>query len=84
MTQHPEGRKLLCEALYLYGVMLLLLELIMPGPVRERIIVFYYRHHGQMTIPTIQDAVKMFRTTGYSELKRPLNYPEEFFARSPI
>ena len=33
-----EGRKLLCEVVYLYGMMLILMERHIQGPVRERIV----------------------------------------------
>jgi len=34
----------MCEALYLYGVMLLLMDMRIPGVARERMIVSYYRY----------------------------------------
>jgi WASH complex subunit strumpellin len=44
VLQDEEGRQLMCEALYLYGVMLLLMDLRIPGFVRERMLVSYYRY----------------------------------------
>jgi len=80
-----EGRQLMCEALYLYGVMLLLLDLRIPGPTRERMIVSYYRYKGAATIPNIDEVCKMCRRTGYrAGGKRPKNYPEEYFSRFTI
>lgn len=38
-----DGRQLMCEALYLWGTMLLLLDELIPGPARERLIVAYFR-----------------------------------------
>jgi WASH complex subunit strumpellin len=39
-----EGKQLMCEALYLYGCMLLLMDIRIPGVARERMIVSYYRY----------------------------------------
>ena len=41
-----EGKRLMCESLYLYGVMLLLTDRLIPGPVRERLIVAHFRAKG--------------------------------------
>jgi hypothetical protein len=38
-----DGKRLMCEALYLLGVMYLFLDLKIPGPAREALIVAYYR-----------------------------------------
>ena len=40
------GKQLMCEALYLYGTMLLLLEERIPGAVREKIMIAAYRYRG--------------------------------------
>lgn len=73
-----------CEALYLYGVMLLVVDYLFPGLVRERIIVAHHRYAGQKASSdtNIDDVCKLLRSTGYSSLpgtKRPLNYPEDYF-----
>lgn len=41
-----EGKQLICEAFYYFGVMLLLMDQLIEGPVRERIILCYYRNKG--------------------------------------
>ena len=46
MFQIVIGKQLISEAFYLFGVMLLLMDRIIEGPIRERIIVFYYRCKG--------------------------------------
>jgi WASH complex subunit strumpellin len=38
-----EGRMLLCEAVWLYGVILMMLERLLPGPIRERLIIAHFR-----------------------------------------
>ena len=43
-----DGRQLMSEALYLWGTMLLLLDELVPGPARERLIVAYFRCGGDM------------------------------------
>ena len=39
-----DGKQLMTEAIYLYGVMLLVMDITIPGIVRERLIVCYYRY----------------------------------------
>ena len=81
-----DGRQLLCEGLYLYGVMLLMLDSKLPGCVRERLIVAHYRHKGEGAAVGIADLAKLCRDTGYRHgaAKRPANYPEEYLARFPV
>ncbi|ESP05218.1 hypothetical protein LOTGIDRAFT_180993 [Lottia gigantea] len=87
---NDDGKQLMCEALYLYGVMLLLIDIKFEGIVRERILVSYYRYSAQKSAATdssIDDVCKLLRSTGFSNLpgaKRPPNYPESFFNRVPI
>jgi len=76
--QEVEGKQLLCEALYLYGNMLLLLEEKFPGPVREKMLVIIYRHNGEGRLINIQEVCKLCRSTGYipgPQGKRPKSYP---------
>ncbi len=49
----------------LYGCMLLLLDVRIAGPCRERLIVAYYRYKGAGTIPNVDAVVKLCRSTGY-------------------
>uniref|UniRef100_A0A7S3YNZ3 WASH complex subunit strumpellin n=1 Tax=Lotharella globosa TaxID=91324 RepID=A0A7S3YNZ3_9EUKA len=80
-----EGKQLMAEALYLYGCMLLLLDLRVPGLARERMLISYYRYKGAATIPNIDEVCKLCRSTGYSPTgRRPAKYPEEYFARIKI
>ena len=44
LLQHCHGRQLLCELLYLYGTILILLDLYIPGPIRERLIIAKHRY----------------------------------------
>jgi WASH complex subunit strumpellin len=65
-----ESRQLMCEALYLLGVQLLIIDEHIPGPVRERCIVAYYRYcaggghlgHGHSNV---DDVCALMRATGY-------------------
>ncbi|UYV65165.1 KIAA0196, partial [Cordylochernes scorpioides] len=71
-----------CEALYLCGVILLLVDQKIEGVVRERMLVAYYRFSGQRSTSdsNIDDVCKLLRSTGFvSNGKRPPNYPEEYF-----
>lgn len=72
------------EALFLYGVMLLVVDMKMEGPVRERMLVAFHRYSTQQTNvdSNIDDVCKLLRSTGYLRtpvIKRPPKYPEDFF-----
>jgi WASH complex subunit strumpellin len=81
------GRQLVCEGLYLIGVMLLMLDMKVSGPVRERMLVAQYRHKGEGSVP-LSELAKLCRDSGYRHdvpsAKRPANYPEEYLARFTI
>jgi len=89
VLEHDEGKQLMCEALYLYGVLLILLDVKIEGSVRERIVITYYRHKGQASIESIDDICTLVKATGYSHTvtdryglpRRPPGYPEEYFCR---
>ncbi|XP_046735927.1 WASH complex subunit 5 isoform X3 [Diprion similis] len=79
-----EGKQLMCEVVYLYGVMLLLVDLHFEGPIRERLLVSYYRYNVQHISTTrVDDVCVLLRSTGFSNapFKRPANYPEAYFKR---
>mmetsp|Transcript_48745 Transcript_48745/g.137163 ORF Transcript_48745/g.137163 Transcript_48745/m.137163 type:complete len:392 (+) Transcript_48745:260-1435(+) len=87
VLQDVDGKQLMCECLYLYGAMLLLLERHMPGPMREKIVIAVMRHQGEMSLEHHEDVCKLIRSTGYdpnSTDKHPKNYPENFFSRFAI
>lgn len=76
-----------CEALYLYGVMLLVVDLYIPGEIRERLLVSFYRYSSkqQHRDSNFDDVCKLMSSTGfYNGTKRPLNYPEVYFRRIEI
>ena len=88
-----EIRTLFCESVFNAGVMLLLVDRLIPGPTREKLIVSYYRYKGQSTIPHFQEIYKLFASTGYfpptsfSEPKdetRPKKYPVDYFKRCDL
>ncbi|XP_008550175.1 WASH complex subunit 5 [Microplitis demolitor] len=84
---NEEGKQLMCEAVYLYGVMLLLVDHQFEGHVRERLLVSYYRYNAQRSSSTrVDDVCTLLRSTGFSKssAKRPANYPEDYFGRVPI
>lgn len=61
------GRQLLCEAVYLYGLILLLMDRFIPGPVRERIIVAFFRYCGKEgNLINIDQVCKLCRATTYN------------------
>ncbi|XP_064546230.1 WASH complex subunit homolog 5 [Drosophila montana] len=70
VLQDEEGKQLLCESLYLYGVILLVLDLHIPGDVRERLLIAYYRYSGGDATPSgdesnIHDVCLLLRSTGF-------------------
>ncbi|XP_034105437.1 WASH complex subunit homolog 5 [Drosophila albomicans] len=70
VLQDEEGKQLLCESLYLYGVILLVLDFHIPGDVRERLLIAYYRYSGGDATPSgdesnIHDVCLLLRSTGY-------------------
>uniref|UniRef100_A0A3Q2YBW3 WASH complex subunit 5 n=1 Tax=Hippocampus comes TaxID=109280 RepID=A0A3Q2YBW3_HIPCM len=86
---NEDGKQLLCEALYLYGVMLLVIDQKIEGDVRERMLVSYYRYSAARSSAdsNMDDICKLLRSTGFSSqpgARRPANYPESYFHRVPI
>lgn len=63
--------------------MLILLDMKIPGPARERMLMSYLRYKGAGEIPNIDEVCKLCRNTGFvpGAKKLPPNYPTEFFAR---
>ena len=62
--QEKEGKRLLIEAFYNYGVMLLLLDRLIPSVARERIMVCYVRYKGAFGTETTIQVAKMCKNTG--------------------
>jgi WASH complex subunit strumpellin len=80
-----DGKQLVSESLYLYGVMLLLLEERIPGYVRERMLVCMVRDRGESSMNDFDEVCKLCRSTGYiPKVKKPRNHPESLFARFTI
>ena len=86
-------RALFCESVFSIGIMLLLVDRLIPGPVREKLIMSYYRYNGDTTIPHFNEIFKLFERTGYlppapitdeKEEKRPQNYPLDYFKRCDL
>ena len=86
-------RPLFCESVFSVGIMLLLVDKLIPGPVREKLIMSYYRYNGLSTIPHFNEIYKLFERTGYlppapitdeKEEKRPPKYPVDYFKRCDL
>lgn len=96
LFQDAEGCQLICEVLYLYAVMLIVLDIHIPGTVREKLLVSYYRYHSQNSDSSIDDICKFCRSTTYNPVEIPntsiihfqphtsKGYPESFFSRVPL
>lgn len=84
-------RHIFCESIFTAGVMLLLVDRLIPGQIREKLMVSYYRYKGQTTIPHFKEMAELFKVSGYSPSPkgpndckgeiRPTKYPVDFFAR---
>ncbi len=62
------------EMFYLYGVMLLLMDRLIPGPVREKLVVAYYRYKGSnQEIEHLNEVSKLTAKTGFLPAKNPLD-----------
>ena len=93
ILSHKEIRPVFVESVFSAGVMLLLVDRLIPGPIREKLIVSYYRYKGQSTIPHFQDIFQLFAQTGYypptslsnprDEIK-PKKYPVDYFKRCKL
>lgn len=82
---NQDGKQLMSEALYLVGVLLLVIDQKIEGPIRERMLVSYYRYSAQRSTSdsNFDDLVHLFACTGFSPStgKKPLFYPEDYFKR---
>lgn len=81
---NEDGKQLMCEALFLCGVILLVVDQKIDGIVRERMLVAYYRYSAQRSSDesNFDDVCKLLRSTGFSPgCKRPANYPDDYFRR---
>lgn len=77
-----DGKQLLCECMYNFGVMLLLLDRLIPAYSRERILVSYYRYKGQSAIENVKDIFLLCKNTGYNPASVfPKQYPVKYFER---
>lgn len=64
--------------------MLLVVDLYIPGLVRERLLVSFYRYNSKQA-HGIDLVCKLLRSTGFiNGQKRPEKYPENYFARVPL
>ena len=71
VLQDMHGKQLMCECLYLYGTMLLLLEHHIPGHIRERIVIAVVRNCGENSLDRFEDVSKLIRSTGYAREPSP-------------
>lgn len=86
----PEGKCLIVECLYNYGVMLLLLDRLIPSIARERLIVCYVRYMNNSASHLSTKVAKLCKATGYSYDKTsgasviPEQYPAQYFKRFKV
>lgn len=75
---NEEGCQLMCEALYLYGVMLFVSELYVPGSTRERLLVSYYRYNLNKS-QSFDEVCQLFNSS-----EKGIGYLDKVFSRIPI
>ena len=73
------------ESLFLYGMMLMITDFKIEGPIRERMLVAFHRYStNEASVDSnIDDVCKLLRGTGFQRLpvpRRPPKYPEDYFA----
>lgn len=92
ILQEKEGKRLLIEAYYNYGAMLLLLDRLIPPIARERMVVCYVRYKGAFGHDNTAQVAKLCKSTGanFSKLDAsskspaiPSKYPMDYFSRFP-
>ncbi|KAI8126229.1 putative WASH complex subunit strumpellin [Lucilia cuprina] len=97
VLQDEEGKQLMCESLYIFGVILLIVDFHIPGVIRERLLMSYYRYSGSKSHSdsNIDDVCMLLRSTGFVAHKNTTttinssksskdavaNYPESYFSR---
>ncbi|KAK3754472.1 hypothetical protein QZH41_018991, partial [Actinostola sp. cb2023] len=86
---NEDGKQIMCESLYLYGVMLLVIDMKFDGDIRERMLVSYHRYCAARADvdSNLDDVCKLLRSTGFSlavTARRPAKYPEDYFSRVPV
>jgi len=85
LLNDTEGKQLLGEALYLYGVMLLQLDYHIPGIARERLLVAFNRWRGSSMLQNYSKVCEVCRSTGFIQGKDiPPSYPLEYLNRIKI
>lgn len=83
ILNNTDGKQLIAEAIYLYGVILLLLDEKIEGVIRERMIVSYIRCKGSGEETLSDEISRLMAQTGYvpGMQKKPPGYPTTFFER---
>ena len=85
-----EGKRLMIELYYQFGVMLMLLDRLIPSIARERMVVCYCRYKSASENDMTRRVAVMCKTTQATfsrkdnspkESHLPPNYPSEFFRR---
>lgn len=90
ILQDSDGKTLIVETIYHYGVMLLLLDKLIPAIARERIISCYIRYMSGSASQLVNYVVALCKQTGYTFSKEnnteiiPEKYPAAYFNRFKI
>ena len=66
--QGSEGKQLYCEAIAILGALLLTIDRKLPGPLRERLIVAFFRMKGGLQAAGVSAnaVIALFADTGFN------------------
>lgn len=81
-----DGKQLMCEAAFLLGVMLLMLDLRIHGPVREALIVAHVRIEGEGSLEDLEEVARLCKHSGWvpGDKRRAPDYAGSLLGRVPL
>lgn len=63
VLEDVDGKQLVCEAYYLFGSMLVLMDARLPGPTREKLVIACYRDGGDSQLELVDEVCRLVRST---------------------
>ena len=66
LLSQDEPKQILAEAYYYYAIMLIILDNLVPGVIREKIVICHMRFEGgQNSVPNLHEICKLCKSTGF-------------------
>ncbi|KAL7714841.1 Strumpellin [Entamoeba marina] len=86
LLEDVECKQLVCESIAFVVRLLLLLDILIPGLTRERIMIFVLRHKRSNEFKDIDKVIQLMKRTNYvpNQTKNPSNYPHLYLQRIHI